>query len=267
MLEGKELPEDLEEMSVDQLGGLFANGGHSRGPADKARGERAAQLPGSAMSSAASAATPYAGLLRSPEPIEYNPAIPIETFDIIVTEECHRSIYNLWAQVLEYFGAYLIGLTVTPSKQTFGFVHQNLVREYNHQMATFERIAKEGGKYGVSIVVVSQRPSDVSRTILSQCNNFLVLRLNNDTDQAVVRRLMPDSMVGLTDMLPLLDTGEALLLGDAVLIPTPIRLDQPSVRPTSGTREFWKEWASIPPDVGATEEAVETLRRQTRPDL
>ena len=80
-------------------------------------------------------------------------------------------------------------------------------------LAIFERIAKEGRKYGVSLVVVSQRPSDVSRTILSQCNNFLVLRLTNDADQNVVRKLMPDSMVGLTGMLPLLDIGEALLLG------------------------------------------------------
>ena len=60
-------------------------------------------------------------IFKKQEPIEYNPNIPIETFDIIITDECHRSIYNLWAQVLEYFDAYLIGLTATPSKQTFGF--------------------------------------------------------------------------------------------------------------------------------------------------
>ncbi len=140
MLKGKDLPEDLEEVSIDELGGLFPNGGHSRGPADKARGERAAELTSESMSSAASAATPYAGLLRSPEPIEYNPNIPIETFDIIVTDECHRSIYNLWAQVLEYFDATLIGLTATPSKQTFGFFHQNLVMEYNHEMAVADGV-------------------------------------------------------------------------------------------------------------------------------
>ncbi|RMF38304.1 MAG: type III restriction endonuclease subunit R, partial [Planctomycetota bacterium] len=79
-------------------------------------------------------------LLKQPEPIEYNPAIPIETFDIIVTDECHRSIYNLWAQVLEYFDAYLIGLTATPSKQTFGFFNQNLVMEYNHEMAVADGV-------------------------------------------------------------------------------------------------------------------------------
>ena len=132
-------------------------------------------------------------------------------------------------------------------------------------LATFERIAKEGRKYGVSLVVVSQRPSDVSRTILSQCNNFLILRLTNDSDQAVVRRLMPDSMAGLTDILPLLDTGEALMLGDAVLLPTRIRLDKPSVPPSSGIRDFWREWGTIAPDATSIAEAVETLRRQTRP--
>jgi type I restriction enzyme R subunit len=78
-------------------------------------------------------------LQRPPEPIAYNPAIPIETFDLIVTDECHRSIYNLWRQVLEYFDASLIGLTATPSKQTLGFFHQNLIMEY-----PFERAVADG---------------------------------------------------------------------------------------------------------------------------
>lgn len=129
---------------------------------------------------------------------------------------------------------------------------------------SFERIAKEGRKYGFSLLVVSQRPSDVSRTILSQCNNFLALRLTNDSDQNVIKRLMPDSLVGLTAMLPLLDTGEALLLGDAVLLPTRIKLDQPQVKPDSATRDFWREWGSIMPDEKLLEAAVECLRSQTR---
>lgn len=132
-------------------------------------------------------------------------------------------------------------------------------------LATFERIAKEGRKYGVSIVAVSQRPSDVSRTILSQCNNFLTLRLTNDRDQSVVKRLMPDSMAGIVDALPLLDTGEALMLGDAVLLPTRIKLDSPHITPDSATRDFWSDWSKVSPDEEAISEAVETLRRQTRP--
>lgn len=129
---------------------------------------------------------------------------------------------------------------------------------------SFERIAKEGRKYGFSLLVVSQRPSDVSRTILSQCNNFLALRLTNDSDQNVIKRLMPDSLVGLTAMLPLLDTGEALLLGDAVLLPTRIKLDQPQVKPDSATRDFWKEWGILQPDEKLLEAAVECLRSQAR---
>ena len=80
------------------------------------------------------------GLFKETEPIDYNPAIPIETFDIIVTDEAHRSIYNLWRQVLEYFDAYLIGLTATPSKQTFGFFNQNLVMEYGHEQAVADGV-------------------------------------------------------------------------------------------------------------------------------
>jgi type I restriction enzyme R subunit len=79
-------------------------------------------------------------VFKVPDPIEYNPAIPIEQFDIIITDECHRSIYNLWAQVLEYFDAYLIGLTATPSRQTFGFFNQNLVMEYGHQQAVADGV-------------------------------------------------------------------------------------------------------------------------------
>jgi len=72
--------------------------------------------------------------------VTYNPAIPIEDFDFIITDECHRSIYNEWRQVLEYFDAFLIGLTATPSKQTFGFFKQNLVMEYTHERAVADRV-------------------------------------------------------------------------------------------------------------------------------
>lgn len=129
---------------------------------------------------------------------------------------------------------------------------------------SFERIAKEGRKYGVSLLVVSQRPSDVSRTILSQCNNFLILRLTNDQDQNVVRRLMPDSLAGVLEGLPLLDTGEALLLGDAILLPARIKLKFPAIEPLSQTRNFWQEWGEMAPDSVAVAAAVETMRRQSR---
>jgi type I restriction enzyme R subunit len=79
-------------------------------------------------------------LFKEQLPVEYNPAIPIETFDVIIVDECHRSIYNLWRQVLEYFDAFIIGLTATPSKQTLGFFNKNLVMEYNHEMAIADAV-------------------------------------------------------------------------------------------------------------------------------
>jgi type I restriction enzyme, R subunit len=75
-----------------------------------------------------------------PREVAYNPEFPIEAYDFIITDECHRSIYNLWRQVLEYFDAYLIGLTATPSKQTIGFFDQNLVTEYNHERAVADGV-------------------------------------------------------------------------------------------------------------------------------
>ena len=76
--------------------------------------------------------------------VRYNPALPIEYFDVIVTDECHRSIYNLWRGALEYFDAFIIGLTATPNKQTFGFFNQNLVMEYSRQRAVADAVNVEG---------------------------------------------------------------------------------------------------------------------------
>lgn len=126
----------------------------------------------------------------------------------------------------------------------------------------FERIAKEGRKYGVGLVVISQRPSEVNRTVLSQCNNLVAMRLTNGDDQAVVRRLLPDSLAGFGDLLPVLDTGEALVVGDASLLPTRIRVSIPEHRPNSGTVEFWERWASDQA-VGGLALAVDAWRKQT----
>ena len=136
--------------------------------------------------------------------------------------------------------------------------------EAKRALDTFERIAKEGRKYGFSLLVVSQRPSDVSKTILSQCNNFIALRLTNEQDQSAVRSVMPDSMVGIADLLPLLDIGEAIILGDSILLPSRIKLDMPLAKPLSLTRNFWREWAERSSDSAAIRTAVECLRRQSR---
>lgn len=126
----------------------------------------------------------------------------------------------------------------------------------------FERIAKEGRKYGIGLVVVSQRPSEVNPTVLSQCNNLVAMRLTNGEDQAVIRRLLPDSLGSFGDLLPILDTGEALVVGDASLLPSRIRISEPSSKPNSGTVEFWDRWSSST-SIGGLEKAVESWRRQT----
>lgn len=77
---------------------------------------------------------------QRPREVAYNPAVPPEGYDFVVIDECHRSIYNVWQQVLEYFDAHLIGLTATPAKQTFGFFNQNLVMEYSHERAVVDGV-------------------------------------------------------------------------------------------------------------------------------
>ena len=77
---------------------------------------------------------------KQPRPVVYNPKVPPEFFDVIIIDECHRSIYNLWRQALEYFDAYLVGLTATPDNRTYGFFRKNIVSEYNHEMAVADGV-------------------------------------------------------------------------------------------------------------------------------
>lgn len=130
-------------------------------------------------------------------------------------------------------------------------------------LQSFERIAKEGRKYGISLVVISQRPSDVNKTILSQCGNFVAMRLTNPDDQNVIKRLFPDNLGGFSDMLPILDVGEALIVGDACLLPSRVIIDKPTIKPDSATIDFWDEWTKEKKESGI-EQAVISLRKQQK---
>ncbi len=130
-------------------------------------------------------------------------------------------------------------------------------------LKSFERIAKEGRKYGISLTVISQRPSEVNRTVLSQCNNFISLRLSNAEDQSVIKRLLPDNLAGLTEVLPILDIGEALIVGDASLLPTRVIITEPTIKPESATIKFWKEWSNDKAKQDIVT-AVSSLRRQSK---
>lgn len=91
-----------------------------------------------------------------PVPVGYNPEVPIETFDVIVVDECHRSIYGVWRQVLDYFDAFVIGLTATPNKQAFGFFDQNLVMEYTHDQAVVDKVNVPFDVYRIRTEVTEQ---------------------------------------------------------------------------------------------------------------
>lgn len=127
-------------------------------------------------------------------------------------------------------------------EEAHNYIPKNGGAEYNASKKSLERIAKEGRKYGLSLMVVSQRPSEVSETIFSQCNNFVVLRLTNINDQNCVKKLLPDNNSSLVDVLPSLSSGEALIVGDATTIPAIIQMDLPNPRPKSDNIDFYNEW-------------------------
>jgi hypothetical protein len=128
---------------------------------------------------------------------------------------------------------------------------------------SMERIAKEGRKYGVGLAVVSQRPHEVSETVLAQCGTFICLRITNPDDQGYVRSLVPESEGDLVSVLAGLGRGEALVLGEAVPLPTRVQFDQPSPAPNSDDVDFYTKWKAGPEDLDV-DEIVKRWRSQER---
>ena len=165
--------------------------------------------------------------------IAYNPAVPIEKFDFIVTDECHRSIYNLWRQVLEYFDASLIGLTATPAPQTIAYFHQNRVAEYNHERAVTDgvnvgydvyriktRVTEAGGKVDKGFLIdhrskasrkarqevladdLDYTPADLDRSVVVPDQIRTILRTYKDVVQTELfpgRTLVPKTLIFAKD--------------------------------------------------------------------
>ncbi len=128
---------------------------------------------------------------------------------------------------------------------------------------SMERIAKEGRKYGVGLAVVSQRPHEVSETVLAQCGTIICLRITNPDDQSYVRSLVPESEGDLVSVLAGLGRGEALVLGEAVPLPTRVQFDRPSPAPNSDDVDFYTKWKAGPDDLDVAE-IVERWRSQER---
>jgi len=127
-------------------------------------------------------------------------------------------------------------------EEAHNYIPQKDNAAYRASRKSLERVAKEGRKYGLSLMVVSQRPSEVSETIFAQCNNFMALRLTNNADQNYVKRLFPDNSSGITDILPNLAPGECVVVGDAVLLPAVVQMPLPKPEPHSQSVCFHKEW-------------------------
>lgn len=122
------------------------------------------------------------------------------------------------------------------------YVPNDDASKYRASRESIERIAKEGRKYGVTLMLASQRPSEISETIFSQCNNFLALRLTNPADQNYVKRLLPDTMGNLVDRMPTLKAGESLLIGDAVVLPSVVKIEMCDPTPASTDIPYWQLW-------------------------
>lgn len=142
------------------------------------------------------------------------------------------------------------------------YVPDTGLAEYQSAQKAIRRIAKEGRKYGIGLMLVSQRPADVERTVLSQCNSWFVMRLTNATDQDYVTRFLPDSLAGLARLLPSLSRQEAVFVGEAAAVPARIVIRSLSREqlPRSADVPFAHGWSRPP----VTKEQIETITKRWR---
>jgi DNA helicase HerA-like ATPase len=134
-----------------------------------------------------------------------------------------------------------------PILLAFEEAHSYLKKDQNESYAkhAVERIFKEGRKFGVGALVISQRPSEISDTILAQVGTFIALRLTNSNDQSIVKSSAPDNLISLIDLLPSLRTGEAIIVGEAIKIPSRVRIKLNNPRPTSDDPKLIKGWSTV----------------------
>ncbi|PMQ03283.1 hypothetical protein DyAD56_20150 [Dyella sp. AD56] len=122
------------------------------------------------------------------------------------------------------------------------YVPNSDLSKYRSSKVSIERIAKEGRKYGVTLLLASQRPSEISETIFSQCSNFIAMRLTNPADQGYVKKLLPDSLGSLIDKMTSFRQGEALLVGESIILPSIVQIDPCAHAPSSNDIPYWQLW-------------------------
>ncbi|WP_439413075.1 ATP-binding protein [Enterobacter ludwigii] len=122
------------------------------------------------------------------------------------------------------------------------YVPNSELSKYRSSKVAIERIAKEGRKYGVTLLLASQRPSEISETIFSQCSNFIAMRLTNPADQGYVKKLLPDSLGSLIDKMTSFRQGEALLVGESIILPSIVQIETCTHSPSSNDIPYWQLW-------------------------
>lgn len=171
-------------------------------------------------------------------------AIPFEVLSIVVSL-LSRVIFDFafhYSKIRHSYGLVNDIPFMLVCEEAHNYIPKNGGAEYAASKHSIERIAKEGRKYGLNLMVVSQRPSEVSETIFSQCNNFIVLKLTNINDQSCIKNLLPDNNASLVDVLPTLAAGECLVVGDAVPLPAVVKMDMPNPIPNSSNVNVYDEW-------------------------
>lgn len=165
--------------------------------------------------------------------------------------------FNYWNPNYREFPILLI------CEEAHAYIPRASESQFAGSRKSMERIAKEGRKYGVGLAVVSQRPHEVSETVLAQCGTFICLRITNPDDQAYVRSLVPESEGDLVSVLAGLGRGEALVLGEAVPLPTRLQFDKPNPTPNSDDVDFYAKWKDGPTDLDV-DTIVKRWRSQER---
>ncbi|MGB0682805.1 MAG: ATP-binding protein [Magnetovibrionaceae bacterium] len=148
-------------------------------------------------------------------------------------------------------------------EEAHAYIPRDNSGQYAGARKSMERIAKEGRKYGVGLGVVSQRPHELSETVLAQCGSFICLRVTNPTDQAYVKNLVPEAERNLLDTLSGLGRGEAMALGEAVPLPTRVQFNRADPEPNSDDIDFYNRWIDGPDDIDVSA-IVDRWRRQER---
>lgn len=165
--------------------------------------------------------------------------------------------FNYWNPQYRDFPILLV------CEEAHAYIPRAAESQFAGSRKSMERIAKEGRKYGVGLAVVSQRPHEVSETVLAQCGTFVCLRITNPNDQGYVRSLVPESEGDLVSVLAGLGRGEALILGEAVPLPMRIQFDRPDPAPNSDDVDFYAGWCNGPEDLDV-DEIVRRWRAQER---